>query len=66
MVYLKIKENSEQARLMIEYLKTLSFVQVLEKNPVPNSITLKAIQETEKGGLKRFKTVGSLMEDLKK
>ncbi|MDO8899234.1 MAG: hypothetical protein Q7V19_16405 [Bacteroidales bacterium] len=65
MVYLKIKENSEQARLMIEYLKTLSFVQVLEKNPVPNATTLKAIQEVEKGELKRFKSVSSLMQDLK-
>ena len=66
MVYLKIKENSEQARLMIEYLKSLPFVQVLDKNPVPNTTKLKAIQETEKGGLKRYRTVGSLIDDLKK
>ncbi|MBN2662544.1 MAG: hypothetical protein JXR68_02740 [Bacteroidales bacterium] len=30
MIYLRIKENSKQAKLMLEYLKTLSFVEIID------------------------------------
>lgn len=42
----------------------MPFIEVIEKEEIPNSKTLKAIQEAEKGGLKKHKTVKSLMQDL--
>ncbi len=65
MVYLKIRENTVQAKIMLEYLKMMPYVKVIEKDEIPNQKTLKAIQEAEKGGLKRHKTVKSLMNDLR-
>ncbi len=64
MVYLKIKDTSTQAKLMLEYLKIMPYVEVIEEDEIPNLKTLKAIQEAEKGNLKRHKSVKSLLEDL--
>jgi hypothetical protein len=64
MVYLKIEENSQQAKILLEYLKMMPYVEVIEKEDIPNLKTLEAMQEAENGNLKKFKTVKSLMEDL--
>jgi len=64
MIYLKVKENSAQARAFLQYIRTIPFVEVIEKADVPNETTRRAIREAEKGGLKRHKTVKSLMNDL--
>lgn len=32
MAYLRIKENSKQGKLMLEYLKTMPYVDILEEN----------------------------------
>lgn len=64
MVYLRIKDDSKQAKLMLEYLKTMPFVEVIKREDVPNLKTQKAIEEAEKGDLKRHKTIKSLMKDL--
>jgi len=45
---------------------TLPFVKARNENPALNATTLKALQEAEKGNLKRFDTVSKLMKDLKK
>jgi hypothetical protein len=36
MVYIRINEKSTQAKRMIEFLKTMSFVEVLEKENILN------------------------------
>lgn len=64
MVYLQIEDNSAQAKLMLEYLKSLSFVKVIGEGDMPNAKTQKAMLEAEKAGLKRYKSVSSLMDDL--
>jgi len=64
MVYLRIDENSVQAKLMLEYLKMMTYVEVIQKEDVPNKETLEAMQEAEKGSLKKYKDIKSLMEDL--
>ncbi len=64
MVYLRIDENSVQAKLMLEYLKMMTYVEVIQKEDVPNKETLKAMKEAEKGGLKKYKDIKSLMVDL--
>lgn len=64
MVTFIVKENTKQAKLMIEYLKSLPYVEIVENKKIPNKTTLKALQEAEKGNLKRFKNVKDLMKDL--
>lgn len=66
MVYLKISENTNQAKLMLEYLKTLSFVEVIKKDKIPNSLTLKAMKEAEKGKVTRSESVNDLISKLRK
>jgi hypothetical protein len=66
MVYLRIRENSMQAKLMLEYLKTLSFVDVIEKDKIPNGITLKAINDAEQGKVTKAKNTKDLMTQLNK
>jgi len=64
MVYFKIKENSKQAKTMIEFLKTLSFVEIIDEKKVFNNTTLLALKESDEGNLKTFDSVDSLFEDL--
>jgi pyruvate dehydrogenase complex dehydrogenase (E1) component len=70
MVYLKLKDNSKQAKLMLEYLKLLPFVEVIEEQKIknkiniPNQETIDAIMEAETDDLKTFDTVEDLMADL--
>lgn len=48
MVTVKIKENSKQAAALLEYLKSLSFVEVQEE-PRYNATTEKAIKDAREG-----------------
>lgn len=45
---------------------TAQHMPIVDENPAFNATTLKALQEAEKGNLKRFDTVSKLMKDLKK
>ena len=54
MVYLKIKENSQQAKLMLEYLKMMPYVEVID---IENSdkVTKEQFIEDFKKSLKEVK-----------
>lgn len=65
MVYLRISENSSQAKAILAYLKTMPFVEIVE-DKIPNKITLKAISEAGNKKLKKHDSVISLMKDLNK
>lgn len=59
MVTVKIKENSKEATALLEYLKSLSFVEVEEKHPKitsgPDQKKLKEIaQKMKKAATKRM------------
>ncbi len=56
MVTFKIKENSRQARLFLEYIKTLSFVEILPTSEV-SSKKEKALLADIENGLKEVKDI---------
>lgn len=65
MVTVKIKENSKEAIALLEYLKSLSFVEVEEK-PRYNATTEKVIKDARAGkGLIRTESHEDLMEKLR-
>lgn len=64
MIYLKVKENSAQAKAFLQYIRTMPFIEVIEKSEIPNDVTKRAIREANGTGLKRHKNVKSLMTDL--
>lgn len=75
MITIKIKENSKQAKLFVEYAKTLPFVEFEETKIVapakirkikkPNSTTLNSFSDTDKGiGLTRTTSHEDLMNKL--
>jgi hypothetical protein len=64
MVLLTVKDNSEKAKLFLEFAKSLSFVQVSEV-PVPNKVTVSAIKEATKGKVTKANSVQDLFEKLK-
>ena len=49
MVTVQIKENSKQARALVEMLKTFSFVEFVEEKPRYNKETEKAIRDAREG-----------------
>jgi hypothetical protein len=68
MITIKIKENSKQAKLFVEYVKSLSFVEILEnklekskspkkKTKSPISISL---EEAKKGKVNFYKNSNDL------
>jgi hypothetical protein len=75
MVTIHIKENSKQAKAVLEMLKTFAFVEVVEK-PVGlgkpstekkryNATTEKAIQDAKNGiGVTKVKNVADLFKKL--
>lgn len=65
MVYLRITDNSTQAKAVLAFLKTMPFVEIINEK-TPNKITLKAMEEAENKKLKQYDNVNSLMKDLKK
>jgi len=64
MVYLKVKENTAQARIFLEFIKTMPFVEFVEKNDIPNAETIKAIEDARKGKGTKAKSVKDLMKKL--
>jgi antitoxin component of RelBE/YafQ-DinJ toxin-antitoxin module len=64
MVYLRIKENTPQAKLMLEYLKMMPYVEVIEKADIPNATTVKAIQEARTGKVTKAKDMNDLIKQL--
>ena len=68
MVQIKIKENSLQAKRMIEFLRTQSYVEfteVEEKQDMPNEETIKAMQDAENGKVTRYKNSKEMFATLK-
>jgi hypothetical protein len=64
MVTVKIKENSKQAKAVVEMLRTFSFVEIVEK-PRYNAETEKAISDMRAGrGIHRAKNVDDLFKKL--
>ncbi len=76
MVTVKIKENSKQAKAFLEFIKDLTFVEIIEpkekttkkaypvsKN-IPNAETIKAIEDAINGNVYRAKNVKDLMRHL--
>jgi len=66
MVYLKVKENSQQAKLILAYLQTLPFIEVIEKENLPNEITLKAIKAAKEGKVTKTQNVQDFFNKLNK
>jgi hypothetical protein len=57
MTYVTIDENTIAGKKLIAFLKTLSYVNISD---TPNTITRKAIKETECGKVMRVKNVEDL------
>jgi len=55
MVYLKIKENTAEAKLMIEFLKSQPWVEIIEKNKLLEEIeiSLKEVKLMNDGKIKK-------------
>jgi len=62
MTTLIIDNSSKEAKKMIEFLKTQSYVQVVEKKP--NRETQKAIKEALEGHVTKTDSVADLMQKL--
>jgi len=62
MVHLKIKETSLQAKRMIEYLKTLSYVEFID---IPNEETREAIWDARNKKVTTVKNSKELFKHLK-
>lgn len=56
MVTFKIKENSRQAKIFLEYIKTLSFVEILSSSEKSSKKEKALLSEIEKG-LKEVKDI---------
>jgi len=59
-----INERSAGAKKMIEYLKTQSYVTIIEEK-IPSATLLKSIHEAKTGKVTRTKNVSDLLEKLK-
>jgi hypothetical protein len=64
MVYLQVKENSERAKIFLELIKAMDFVEIIEKAKIPNLATKKAIQEARNSKLVRARNVKDLLKKL--
>lgn len=70
MITIKIKENSKQAKLFVEYVKSLSFVEIQDTNSVPTrSIKAKpksaiaiSLEEEKKGKTNFYKNSNDLFK----
>lgn len=56
MVTVRIKENSRQAKLLLEYIKTLSFVEILSTNEKVSKKKQALLSDIE-AGLKEVKDI---------
>jgi hypothetical protein len=64
MAILKINEKSKEGKLMLAYLKTMSYVELISSDNKLSLKTIKSIHEAEKGGLKKHNTLATLLSDL--
>lgn len=62
MTTLIIDNNSAEAQKMIEFLKTQSYVKIVDK--IPNKETIKAINDARRGKVTRTSSVSDLMQKL--
>jgi hypothetical protein len=60
-----IDTRSEEAKKMVEFLKSTRYASVMDEN-VPNEETLEAIQAVEEGKVKSYSSAKELMSSLKK
>ena len=63
-MYLRINENTNQAKAFIELAKTLSFVEIVEN--VPNKETIKAIEAARSGKTNKYKNSKEMFAKLNK
>jgi hypothetical protein len=63
MVNIRIKENSAQAKAIIELLKTMEFVEFISEQAV-NETTLKAIGDAKKGKVVKAKDTKDFFQKL--
>jgi len=64
MVLLTVKDNSEKAKLFLEFAKSLSFVEVSDI-PVPNKATVAAMKEIKTGKVTKANSVKEMFDKLK-
>jgi hypothetical protein len=64
MVYLKVSEDSEQAKSFLDFVKTMPFIEIIGEENIPNDISLKSFREFEKGEVTKAGNVAELMEKL--
>ena len=57
MVTIKVRENSRQAKLFLEYVKSLSFVEFLEDTKNKTSIKKNKFESDIEKGLKEIKSI---------
>jgi hypothetical protein len=60
-----IDTRTEEAKKMVEFLKSTRYASVMDEN-VPNEETLEAIQAVEEGKVKSYSSAKELMSSLKK
>jgi len=62
-----IESKSKAAQIMIEFLKTQSYVKVIEENEgdIPNDTTIKAIDEARKGKTVKCSNFEEYLEKVK-
>jgi hypothetical protein len=63
MVYLRIDKQSSQAKALVDLLKTMSFVEILDEKE-PNETTKKAMKEAESGNVEKFSSANTLINSL--
>ncbi len=66
MVYVRIRENSAQAKALLSLLKTLPFVEIIEKEDIPNNITMNAMYHAENNMLTKARNSKDLIVRLRK
>jgi hypothetical protein len=65
MIYLRISENSLQAKAFIQLAQTMEFVEIID-NEIPNLETIKAIEAARKGKTTKHKNSKELFTKLNK
>ncbi len=61
-----IESKSKAAQIMVEFLKTQSYVKVIDDmEHIPNRTTIKAIEEARSGKVIKAQNVKELLEKLK-
>ena len=66
MLFLRVNETSTQGKAFAEYAKTLSYVEIVEPEKVPNAETIKAINDARDGtNIKRYKNANEMFKALK-